>query len=118
MRSGYSGSEMGKVRIHKNAIACVVSEAAIEIEGVLAVGKSLKAKILELAGQGKNSAIDIQINKNEEISVEIPIIISYGFNIPEVVGRVQENVRYALERMTSLSVREINVNVQSIEREG
>jgi len=48
--------------------------------------------------------------------VEIPLIIKYGYNIPEIANRVQENVRLALEKMSNLSIKEINVNVQGIER--
>jgi uncharacterized alkaline shock family protein YloU len=61
-------------------------------------------------------AIKVDIVKNEEVRVEIPLVIKYGYNIPETCARVQENVRLALEKMGNLSVRDINVNVKVIER--
>ena len=44
------------------------------------------------------------------------MVIKYGYNIPDTAARVQENVRQALEKMSNLSVKDINVNVQGIER--
>jgi uncharacterized alkaline shock family protein YloU len=48
--------------------------------------------------------------------VVVPLIIKYGFNIPEIASKVQENVRNALEKMTNLSIKDIHINIQSIER--
>lgn len=109
-------NELGVVRIHKNVIASISSIASSEIEGVKKVGSDLKSGLLELIGQKSFSAIKVEISKNEEVKVEIPLIIKYGYNIPEVADRVQENVRRALEKMSNLSIKDINVNVQGIER--
>ena len=116
MNRDESRNDLGVVRIHKNVIASISSIAAIEIEGVKKVGKDIKSGIMELLGQKSFSAIKVDISKNEEVKVEIPLIIKYGFNIPDVASKVQENVRQALEKMSNLSIRDINVSVQGIER--
>jgi uncharacterized alkaline shock family protein YloU len=61
------------------------------------------------------AAIKVEIDKNEEVKVEIPLVIKYGFNIPDIANKVQENVRNALEKMTNLSIKDIDINVQGIE---
>ena len=33
-------------------------------------------------------AIKVEINKSEEVRVEIPVIIKYGFNIPDIANKV------------------------------
>ncbi len=116
MNRDESRNELGVVRIHKNVIASIASIAAAEIEGVRRVGGSLRSGLLELIGQKSLSAIKVDISKNEEVKVEIPLIIKYGYNIPDIASRVQENVRQALEKMSDLSIKDINVNVQGIER--
>ena len=117
MHSDESRTDLGSIRIHKNVIASIASVAAVEIEGVKRVGTNLRSGVLELIGRKSLSAIKVEINKHEEVKVDIPLIIKYGFNIPEVANRVQENVRGALEKMTNLSIKDINVNVQGIEKE-
>ncbi len=116
MKSEESRNELGVVRIHKNVIASISSIAAVEIEGVKRVGRDLKSGLLELIGQKSLTAIKVDISKNEEVRVDIPLIIKYGYNIPDIASRVQENVRMALEKMSNLSIKDINVNVQGIER--
>ena len=111
-----SRTDLGMVRIHKNVIASIASLAAVEIEGVKRTGGDFKSGLLELVGKKPLSAIKVEFDKNEEVKLEIPIVIKYGFNIPEVANRVQENIRNALEKMTNLSIKDININVQAIER--
>lgn len=116
MNRDESRNELGVLRIHKNVISSISSIAATEIEGVKRVGRDLKNGLFEAITQKYFSAIKVDISKNEEVKVEIPLIIKYGYNIPDIAGRVQENVRQALEKMSSLCIKDINVNVQGIER--
>jgi uncharacterized alkaline shock family protein YloU len=111
-----SRTDLGTVRIHDNVIASIASVAATEIEGVKRIEKDFKAGILELMQKKNLAAIKVEKDKNGDISVSVPLVIKYGFNIPEVAARVQENVRNSLEKMTNLSIRDVNVNVQGIER--
>ena len=97
-------------------IASIASIAAVEIDGIKRIGGDFKSGILELIGKKALMAIKVEIDKNEEIRVEVPLVIKYGFNIPDIANKVQENIRDALEKMTSLSIKYININVQGIER--
>jgi uncharacterized alkaline shock family protein YloU len=111
-----SRTDLGAVRIHKNVIASIASLAALEIEGVKRVGGTLKSGIMELLGRKSSAAIKVEIDKHDEVKIDLPLVIKYNFNIPEVADRVQQNVREALEKMTNLSIKDININVQAIER--
>lgn len=116
MNRDESRNELGLLRIHKNVISSISSIAATEIDGVKRVGRDSKSGLLEFLGKNLFSPIKVDISKNEEVKVEIPLVIKYGYNIPDIANRVQENVRLALEKMSNLSIKEINVNVQGIER--
>ncbi len=116
MRKEESRTDLGIVRIHKNVIASIASVAAMEIEGVKRIGGDFKSGLLELVGKKTLSIIRVEIDKNEEVKLEIPVVIKYGFNIPETASKIQENVRNALDKMTNLSIKDVNINVQSIER--
>jgi uncharacterized alkaline shock family protein YloU len=110
-------SDLGLIKIHKKVIASIASLASMEIEGVKRVGGDLKTNLHELLGNKKSLAgIKVDIDKNEEVRLEIPLIVKYGFNLPEIANKVQENVRNALEKMTSLMIRDINIMIQSIEK--
>lgn len=111
-----SRTDLGTIRIHKNVIASISALAAMDIEGVKRVGGDFKSGLMELLGKKSSASIKVEINKNEEVSLEMPVIIKYGYNIPEIADKVQESIRNALEKMTNLSIKEININVQGIEK--
>ena len=43
-----AGTDLGKIKIHRNVIASITSIAALQTEGVKAIGKSLSFKFREL----------------------------------------------------------------------
>jgi uncharacterized alkaline shock family protein YloU len=109
-------TDLGTVRIHKNVIISIAGIAAGEIEGVKRLGKDFKSGLLGLVGKGNLCAIRVDIDKNGEVKLEIPLVVKYGSHIPDIASSVQENVRSALEKMTTLSIKEINIEVQGIEK--
>jgi len=116
MHKEESQTDLGNIRIHKNVIASIASIAAVEIDGVKRIGGDFRSGILELIGKKALMAIKVDIDKNDEIRLEVPLVIKYGSNIPDIANKAQENIRNALEKMTNLSIKYININVQSIER--
>lgn len=116
MHRDESHTDLGAIKIHKNVIASIAALAATEIEGVKRVGGDLRSGIAEFIGKKYFSIIRVEINKNEEVKLEVPLVIKFGCNIPETANKVQENIRNSLEKMTSLSVKDINVNIKAIER--
>lgn len=109
-------TDFGIVRIHKKVISSIASIATKEVEGVVKIGGNLKSSLFELIKKKGGYGIEVEIDKNNEVKISIPVVIKYGFNLPAVAGSIQESVRRAIEKMTDLSLKEINVNVQEIER--
>ncbi|OGX44857.1 MAG: hypothetical protein A3G38_02540 [Omnitrophica WOR_2 bacterium RIFCSPLOWO2_12_FULL_51_8] len=117
MQPEESRTDLGVVKIHKNVIASIASLSALRIEGVRRIGGGLfRSGLAEIFGKYAVPAVRVEISKNEEVRVEIPLVVDFGFNIPEVANKVQESVRSGLEKMTNLSVKDININVQAIEK--
>jgi uncharacterized alkaline shock family protein YloU len=116
MHQEESRTDRGMIKIHKNVIASIASLAAVEIEGVKRVGGDFKSGLLEMFGKKTLLAVKVEFEKNDEVKLEVPVVIKYGFNIPDVANKVQENIRKALEKMTDLSVKDIDIKVQGIER--
>lgn len=116
MNRDESRTDLGIIKIHKEVVASIANVAACEVEGIKRTGTSLKSAVMELAGKKNASAIRVEFDKNDEVKIEIPLIIKYGFSIPAVAAVVQENVRNALEKMTNLTIKDINISVKGIER--
>jgi len=113
MHKEESQTDLGNIKIHKNVIASIASIAAVEIEGVKRIGGDFRSGILELIGKKSLMAIKVDIDKNDEIRLEVPLVIKYGFNIPDIANKAQENISNALEKMTNLSIKYINPDIAS-----
>jgi len=111
-----SRTDLGIIRIHKNVIASIAEIASLEIEGVKRVKKDIKSGLMELIGRKSSSYIKVEIGKSDEVKIEIPLIIKYEYHIPDIASKVQENVRNNIEKMTNLTAKDININIQGIER--
>lgn len=117
MKNEQSRTDLGAIKIHKDVIASITSLASLEIEGVKKIGSDFKASIYELFGKRGQGGIRVEIDRNDEVSLDVPLVIEYGHNVTEVARTVQENIRQSLEKMTDLTIKEINVKVQGIEKE-
>ena len=42
------------------------------------------------------------------------VVVKFGFAIPDVAFKVQENVKNAVETMTGLDVSQVNIHVQGV----
>jgi uncharacterized alkaline shock family protein YloU len=112
-----SRTDLGAIKIHKDVIASIASLASLEVEGVKKIGGDFKASIYELLGKREQRGISVEVDRNDEVKLSVPLIVKYGYNVTDIARSVQDSVQQSLEKMTNLSIREINVNVQRIEKE-
>ena len=110
-------TDLGKIKIHVQAISSIASIAALEIEGVIRIYSGPAVKLLEFLGRENiHPAVKIDLKETNEINIGIPIIVEYGQDVPRVANLVQENVRQAVEKMTGLIPVNIDVKVKGIEK--
>lgn len=111
-------TDLGKVRIHKKVIASIASIATDEIEGVAKIGGDLKSGLYDLLGRKSSSVgITVDFDKNQDVVINVPVVVKYGFNLPEIAAKIQENISSSVEKMTDLTVKDINVDIQLVEKE-
>ena len=110
--------ENGTVLISQDVISTIVINAASEVEGVVGMSARPGMDIIEVLGK-KNwgKGIRIIIGENDEIDVDCNVIISYGQSVVTVASAVQAAVTAALESMTGVVVKSVNVNVCGISRQ-
>lgn len=112
----YSKTELGEIKIHKNVISSIATQAIAQIPGVVRIGSSLMSQLLNQLGLKQFSAIAVEFDKNHEVTVTVPIVVKFGYNIPEVAGHAQESIKSALEQSINTTIKDIHIIVQEIER--
>lgn len=106
--------ESGNVNISDDVIGIITSIAASEIEGVSGLHGSISEDIAGYFGI-KNQSKGVKVQIDDEIVVlDLNIVVDFGVKIPDIAWKIQENVKTAVESMTGLSVKEVNIHVQGI----
>ncbi len=106
--------EYGNVNISDDVVGIITSIAAAEIEGVNGLYGGFAEDIAEMLGvKNLQKGVKVEINDGL-VTVDLNIIVDFGIRIPEVAWKVQENVKSAIENMTGLQVKDINIHVQGI----
>lgn len=114
----------GMVYFASDVVATIAGLAVTEVEGVAnTVGASGGLTEIFMRRALSNSrnltrGIKVEITDNV-VSVDVTIVVEYGFPVPEVAQGIQENVKKAIETMTGMSVKSVDVHVTgvSFERE-
>ncbi len=108
----------GTIKYANEVIAIIAGVAASEVEGI--AGMSASGGFSDILSRNRSITRGVKVEiGGEETSVDLYIVVEYGFPIQKVASEVQENVRKAIETMTGLHVVTVDVHVQgvSFERE-
>ena len=108
--------DLGSIQIHKKVIAEIAAAALDEIDGVHLAPQDWLNQFREILGQKNCPGIEVTVDKDDQVTIELKVIIRYGINIPDIARQIQDVVRLAVEKTTDIHLREVNVNVQGIER--
>lgn len=110
---------LGSVRIHNNVISVIAHEAADRVPGVVELSGTLVDGLADMIGKkSRDRGIRVAVASENSISVELTVVLEFGVNIPETCGKLQVEVRQAIEDMTGKNVEAVNVSVQGIRRSG
>lgn len=110
----YDSKEIGEVQVTEEVIAIIAGLAATEVEGVHSMAGGITNELVSMLGK-KNLAAGVDIKfEDNEISVMLSLVIKYGYSIPEVTAKVQENVKNEIENMTDIKVGNVDVRVANV----
>ncbi len=103
------------VTISDEVVEIVAGLAATEVDGVEALAGNITNAQIPKTGSTK-LAKGVHIAKNEDgsISAKLSLMIRYGFEIPTISGKVQEKVKSAVENMTGISVKDVDIRIATV----
>jgi uncharacterized alkaline shock family protein YloU len=108
-------NELGKVRVSDEAIASIAGLAAGRVKGVAGLGAwGAVDSLAEMLGVHKQSrGIQVQLGERE-VALALSLVLEFGADIADVATQVQEAVAEAVEKMTGLIVREVDIVIQGV----
>ena len=106
----------GTVSFATEVVATIAGLAATEVDGVASMSSPSSGFADMFTRKNtrnftKGVRIDLDGNK---VTVDITIVVDYGSPVPDVARSIQENVKKAIETMSGLDVRSVDVHVSGI----
>ena len=109
-----SQEELGSVNISEEVLAVIAGAAAMEVDGVSALGTTLTNDVAALVTR-KSVAKGVHLEvEGEAVMVDVTILVKYGYVVPEVAKNVQDAIQNAVMNTSGLDVAGVNVTVSGV----
>ncbi len=106
--------ENGTVNISDDVIGIITSIAVTEVEGVHGFHGGFAKDLAEKFGmKSHKKGVEVRVEEND-VFVVLHLIVDYGANISEIAMNVQSKVKMAVENMTDLTVKTVDVFIDAI----
>ena len=110
-------SELGNIRIADEVVKTIAAKAAGDVEGVYKLAGGVVDEVSKMLGK-KRPTNGVKVEVGEvECSIEVYLVVKYGYKIPEVAEEVQKAILEAVSSLSGLKVVEVNVYVQNVKME-
>ena len=110
-------SELGNIRIADDVVKTIAAKAATDVEGIYKLAGGVVDEVSKMLGK-KRPTNGVKVEVGEvECSIEIYVVVKYGYKIPEVAEAVQKAVLEEVSNLSGLKVVEVNVYVQNVKME-
>lgn len=108
-------NDKGSIEITNDVFTVVAGDAATNCFGVRGMaGRSVKDGIVRLLKR-ENMSKGVKVTfENDKVNIDVHIIVEHGVNITAICESIINEVRYNVERVTRVTVGNVNVKVDSI----
>lgn len=110
--------ENGGIMISEDVVASIAAHAIKEVPGVVSISAKPGSDVADLIGRRNwNKGIRVLISERNTLAIYCNIVVAYSNNIVSVASAVQKAVADAVQSITGVKVRMVNVNVCEIVRQ-
>lgn len=107
-------NNVGSVQIADDVVAMIAALAASEVEGVSSVVGDITNEVMsKVAVKKLTKGVRVDL-LDSNVTIDLSIMIGFGYPIPETSRQVQEKVKNSVETMTGLTVEDVNIRVASV----
>jgi len=109
-------NDLGRIVIPEDLVAAVAGHAAVENYGIVGMNsKKASDAFVELVKKDNlKRGVQVTAVSEGEVDVALFVTLVYGVSLPAVARNARENVRYRVEEMTGLKVRNVDIHVENI----
>lgn len=107
-------SELGNIKIADDVVKIIAAKATLEVDGIYKMTSGVTDEVNKILGINKmTKGVKVEVGEIE-CSVDVHLVVEYGFPIPIVATNVQESIIRNITELTGLKVVEVNVYIQDV----
>ena len=112
---GKMNTEMGKLIIDRDVLAKYAGMATTDCIGIVGMAAvNMKDGLVRLLKrESLTHGINVSVKENA-ISIDFHVIVSYGVSISTVADNLTDSVKYKVEEFTGMTVEKINIFVEGV----
>lgn len=108
-------ADSDSMMITDEAIAVMAGVATSEVRGVAGMSGGFAGGIAEVFGRRNLSKGVKVVTKNDTTTVDLYVIVKYGYRIPDLAYEIQETVKSTIENLSGIEVDSVNIHIQGID---
>ncbi|WZL74796.1 Asp23/Gls24 family envelope stress response protein [Clostridiaceae bacterium 35-E11] len=108
-------NKLGSIFIDNEVLAAIAGISAMECYGLVGMAKKSTASGLTELLKKENLSRGVKVSTdNNEIIIDLFIVVEFGTRISTVAKNIIERVKYSIETITGLDVKQVNINIQGV----
>src|SRR5690606_1730940 len=113
--AGSLESGLGKIRVAEEVVALTAGMAAAECYGLVGMAPRTVQEGISglLRREDMARGVSVRVDDDEAV-IDLHVVVQYGVNISEVARNVMTQVKYQVETLCGLKVRQVNVHVRGV----
>jgi len=109
-------SPLGRISVSHEAVAHVVGHVAAEAYGIVGMAPRNQRERLLPVRDRRRQGISVEASGDEGVAIELHVVVEYGLNLAEVASSLSNRVRYEVERLTGVTVNDVEVRIHDVRR--
>ena len=115
MKASSMDTHLGNISIDHEAIAQYAGSVAMECFGIVGMaGMNVKDGLVKLLKKESMTRGIQVLLKNNKLTINFHVIVSYGVSILAVADNLIDSVKYKVEDFTGIEVEKINIFVEGV----
>lgn len=110
-----SFSPRGKIEVLPNAIHSIAVQATCSCYGVLgmALPRLRHGQAVLLPPEQSNQGVRFTV-LDDQFTIDVYVVLEYGLRISEIAQNIMNRVKFSLEKILGLPVKQVNINIQGL----
>lgn len=113
---GIIKNELGIISISEEIVAAIAGSVATENYGIVGMqAKTTGDQLWQLVGgDNQRRGVKVTCAEDDQVDIDLYVTLIYGASLTAVAQNAIGNVRYRVEEITGLKVRNVNVHIEGV----